>query len=96
LYHGSRERVEVIVTRYRWCQRRMNSTWYSTEAIMQEPKPGVRPFDDAILVALSNQKFSFARPEALTQSRCIAAPPLPEQIEVHRDRMRQMQVKSDK
>ena len=33
------------------------------------------------------QKFPFANPQRLTQSRCIGTPPLPEQIELHRDRM---------
>ena len=37
--------------------------------------------------ALSNQKFPLAHPAPLTQSRCIGTPPLPEQIEAHRDRM---------
>jgi hypothetical protein len=36
-------------------------------------------------VRYSNQKLSFADPAPLTQSRCIGTPPLPEQVELHRD-----------
>ena len=53
----------------------------------EKPERG-QPCDCAILERAMQPEVSLLlTPPPLTQSRCIGTPPLPEQIELHRDRM---------
>ena len=62
--------------------------WYALKVRSDDPKNkityGGQACDLRFSSALSNQKFPFADPAALNP---MTTPPLPEQIELHRDRL---------